>query len=311
MIDAPRQTQRLPRGVALALAFATVYLVWGSTYLAIRIGVEHLPPALFAGSRFLVAGLILVLVALLRGGRLPGSRRDWSLIALTGVLMLVGGNGLVTWAEQWVPSNQAALIVATSALWMAGFGALGAAGDRLGPVTLGGLLLGFLGVGLLVHDGLGDALGRPGGYLAVLLAALFWAAGSVLSRRYPVACPTLIYAGLQSLIAGAVLVLIGLARGELDRWTWQADGLLALGYLVVFGSCIAYAAYFWLVRQVTPAQLGTYAYVNPAVAVLLGWLILDERLTAMQVIGTVVILAGVLLVSVEAQGRRRAARVAR
>lgn len=293
--------------MALLLAFATVYLVWGSTYLAIRIGVEHLPPALFAGTRFVCAGLILVSIARLGGNPLPSARRDWSMIAVTGLLMLVGGNGLVTWAEQWVPSNQAALIVATSAFWMAGFGALGVAGDRLGRGTLAGLVLGFLGVGLLVHDGLGAALGRPAGYLAVLMAALFWAAGSVLSRRYPVACSTLVYAGLQSLIAGAALLLIGIVRGEPARWQWHGEGLAALAYLIVFGSCIAYAAYFWLVRQVTPAQLGTYAYVNPAVAVLLGWLILGESLSGLQLFGTVVILAGVVLVSLEAQRVRRAA----
>ena len=296
------------RKLALVLAFATVYLVWGSTYLAIRVGVGSLPPALLAGSRFVCAGLLLLALALLPGGRLPRSRRDWLIVSLTGSLMLVGGNGLVTWAEQSVPSNQAALLVATSALWMAALGTLGAGGDRLGAGAVAGLLIGFAGVALLVHDGLDAGAARPAAYLALLAAALFWAMGSVLSRRFPMSCAPLVSAALQTLIAGALLCLIGWANGEAPRWQSSGDGFEALLYLIVFGSCIAYAAYYWLVHQVTPAQLGTYAYVNPAVAVLLGWWLLDEILSPIQVAGTLVILCGVVWVSLAAQSQRAVSR---
>lgn len=287
----------LPHRFAVAGAFATVYLVWGSTYLAIRVGVEGYPPAGFAGSRFVAAGTILLAVALATGRRLPAAPSDWLAIAATGLLMLVGGNGLVTWAEQTVPSNLAALIVATSALWMAAFGALGGRGERVEAVAVAGLLIGFGGVALLVWDGLASATAPPAAWMALLLAAASWAAGSVIARRRPVACAPLVTAALQSLLAGLVLLGVSLLLEPAERWSATPRSTAALAYLVVFGSCIAYAAYFWLVHEVSPALLGTYAYVNPAVAVLLGWWLLDERLSARQWLGTAVILLSVVAVS--------------
>ena len=288
----------------IILAFAIVYVVWGSTYLAIRVAVEHLPPALFAGLRFDIAGPLMLAFALARGARLPASAREWGNIAVSGLLMLGAANGLVTWSEQWIESGEAALIVATSALWMAGLGTLGAQGERLGRMTLAGLLLGFAGVALLVVEGLGQHLAPLSAYAALILAPLLWAAGSIHSRRYPPACPPLMTAALQMCFAGIAMTVLGLAAGELPRWNWHPTAIGALAYLIVFGSCIAYAAYIWLVREVSPAALGTYAYVNPAVAVLLGWLLLDERLGTLQIAGTAVILAGVLLVTLAARGRR-------
>jgi drug/metabolite transporter (DMT)-like permease len=289
------------RSLQITIAFAIVYLVWGSTYLAIRIGVLALPPGLFAGLRFLLAGVLMVAWAFWRGARLPASRRDWVNITVTGLLMLVGGNGAVTWAEQWIQSNLAALIVATSALWLAWMGTWGAQGERLSGATLLGLGLGFGGVALLVQSGLqlGDAPWYA--YAAMLSAPVFWSAGSVWARRRPVACAPNMTAALQMLIAGAVFSALGLGLGELPRWTWHAEGLLALVYLAIFGSCLAYGAYVWLVHQVPPATLGTYAYVNPAIAVLLGWWLLDETLTVAQMAGTAVILAGVVLVTYAAR----------
>lgn len=287
----------ISRTAQIAIAFAIVYVVWGSTYLAIRVGVQTLPPALFAGSRFLLAGVVMLAYAFARGGRLSVSRRDWRNVAVTGVLMLVGGNGLVTWAEQWIESNQAALIVATSALWMAWMGTWGPQGERPSGLTLLGLGLGFGGVALLVQSGLSLQAGPPLAYLALSLAPVTWAAGSIWSRRAPLSCPPAMTAALQMLIAGAVLSAIGLAAGEAPRWTWDRDAMLVLLYLALFGSCLAYGAYFWLVHQVTPSSLGTYAYVNPAIAVALGWWLLDERLNPTQVLGTAIILAGVVIVT--------------
>ncbi|HKY90343.1 MAG TPA: EamA family transporter [Nevskiaceae bacterium] len=285
-------------------AFAVLYLVWGSTYLAIRIVVEHLPPALSAGVRFVFAGLLMLGYAWWQGHRIPRSRRDWVTIATTGTLLLVGANGLVMWSEQWVDSNQAALIVATSALWTAWLGTLGASGERLSRLTLVGLLLGFGGVAVLVSDGL--HLGHAPGYAyaALMLSPILWSLGAILSKRRPAACAPIMTAALQTLFAAVVMTTLGLAGGEAAQWTWAPRSLLALAYLVVFGSFVAYGCFLWLVHEVPPAQLGTYAYVNPAVAVLLGWWILDERLAGLQVAGTAIILIGVLITTVASTRRR-------
>ena len=281
----------------VAIAFAIVYVVWGSTYLAIRVGVQLVPPCLFSGIRFLFAGVLMLTFAFYRGGRLPASARDWRNIAITGSLMLVGGNGLVTWAEQWVESNQAALMVATSALWIAWLGTWGGQGEKLGRLTVLGLGLGFGGVAVLVGSGLSLRIAPAASYFALGLAPVCWAAGSIWSRRAPVSCPPAMTAALQMLIAGVVLSLIGVAAGEPARWTWNPSALVSMAYLIVFGSCLAYGAYFWLVHEVPPALLGTYAYVNPAIAVVLGWFFLSERLNDSQVLGTTIILLGVLLVT--------------
>ncbi|MDZ4079978.1 MULTISPECIES: EamA family transporter [Hydrocarboniphaga] len=292
------------RKVQLALAFAAVYLIWGSTYLAIRIVVEALPPASSAGVRFLVAGLTMVVVGLLTGASLPRRWSDWRSTIFVGTLMLVFGNGLVTWSELWVPSNQAALIVATSALWMGWMGTLGSKGEKLGAMRLIGLLVGFAGVIVLVGEGIGGGLAPWTAYAALMLAPIAWAVGSVVSKRSPVSIKPVMAAGLQMLVAGVLLSAIGLLAGEAGRWTWAPRSLWALAYLIVFGSCVAYGAFYWLVHEVSPVVLGTYAYVNPAIAVLLGWWILDERLGRDQIIGTGIILVGVLLVTLGSARRR-------
>lgn len=285
------------RSARLIAAFATVYLVWGSTYLAIRVGVQDLPAVLFAGVRFDIAGPLMLLYAFARGAKWPTSLRDWRTIALTSLLMLCGANGMVTWSEQWVESNQAALIVATSALWMAGLGTLGGHGESLNRPTLLGLLLGFAGVAVLVGSGLQMRAAPLSAYFALLLSPVLWAAGSIYSRRYPVSVSSLMTVALQMCVAGVVMTALGLALGEGPRWHWSGQSFWVLMYLAVFGSCLAYGAYYWLVHEVTPSQLGTYAYVNPAVAVLLGWWLLDEHLNVMQITGTAVILLGVLIVT--------------
>jgi drug/metabolite transporter (DMT)-like permease len=289
----------------VALAFATVYLVWGSTYLAIRVGVQSLPPALFAGARFLAAGALLAVYARLVGQHWPRGRREWRSILVAALFLLVGANGLVVWGEQWVPSNQAALLAASVALWLAGLGVLGRDGEALSPRRVLGLTLGFLGVAVLLLPGEGFVFAHLGGQLAILAAGLSWAAGSIYVKRAKPTTPPLMAAATQSLAAGVLLALIGLADGEAARWTWNREALLALAYLVVFGSCLAYAAYVWLLHAVSPAALGTYAYVNPAVAVVLGAWLLNESLDAVQLAGMAVILLGVVLVSLPGAARER------
>lgn len=288
----------------LLAAFAVVYVVWGSTYLAIRVVVESLPPLLSAGVRFAIAGLLMLAWGLWRGHRLPGSRRDLVTLAITGTMMLVGANGIVTWAEQWVESNQAALIVATSALWLAWMGTMGAQGQSLSRITILGLLGGLVGVAVLVGDGLRLSGAPWTAYAGLQVSAFLWAAGSIVSKRRPAQCAPIMAAAVQTLVAAVILTTLGLSLGEAARWVWEARPLLALAYLIVFGSCIAYGCFFWLVQQVTPAQLGTYAYVNPAVAVLLGWWLLDESLTSMQIAGTLIILVSVVAVTLTSTLRR-------
>lgn len=256
-----------------------------------------LPAVLFAGVRFLCAGALMFAWAWWRGGRLPASGKDLLNISLAALLMLVGANGGVTWSEQWIESNQAALIVATSALWMAWMGTWGGQGEPFDRVTLAGLLLGFAGVAVLVASGLSLHAGPPVAYAVLSACPVLWAYGSIRSRRQPVACSPAMVAALQMLIAGAVMTVAGLLLGDAQRWTWPRDAMLALVYLTLFGSCIAYGAYSWLVHEVPPALLGTYAYVNPAVAVLLGGWILGERLNPTQLLGTAIILASVVLVT--------------
>lgn len=281
-----------------------MYLVWGSTYLAIRVGVKDLPPVLFAGARFLMAAPLMFAYAWWRGARLPTQRRDWLIITITALLMLTGANGLVTWSELWVESNQAALIVATSALWMAWFGSWGTRGERISGLTLAGLLLGFLGVALLVGSGMHLQLAPWYAYAALTLSPILWAAGSVISRRNVLSCAPLMAAALQMAVTGIVMTGLGLALGDAERWVVTRDSAIALVYLAIAGSCLGYGAYYWLVHQVTPSQLGTYAYVNPAIAVLLGWWILDEVMHAPQIIGTLIILAGVALVTLASRKPR-------
>jgi len=286
-------------------AFAALYVIWGSTYLAIRVGVGTLPPALFAGARFLAAGLLLAIVARLIGQRVPRDRREWKTIAVASVFLLVGANGLVVWGEQWVPSNQAALIAATVALWLAGLGALGPQGEAFSRRRLSGLLTGFAGVAMLMWPAEGFVLTHFSAQLAILLAALSWAAGSIYMKRRQPTTPPLMAAAMQSLTGGVLLGLIGFVDGEATRWVWNVEALTALAYLIVFGSCLAYAAYIWLLHTVSPTALGTYAYVNPAVAVVLGGWLLGESLNRYQIAGMLVVLLGVVMVSLpDGEGKR-------
>jgi drug/metabolite transporter (DMT)-like permease len=299
-----------PSRLALVTAFAIVYIVWGSTYLAIGISVRDLPPGLLAGVRFIIAGLALGTLALARGQPLPRTRSDWGTAAILAVAFVVLGNGVVTWAQQWVPSNQAALIIASSALFTAWFGTFGRRGVALSRATKAGLFAGLLGTALLVWpEGSADEV--PGGDLlwpkaAIVLSTLAWSWGVMYSRNSTVTMKPLMFAACQMLIGGSMLTVIGIANGELARWTWTLAGIGGMLYLTVFGSCLAYATYMWLINQTTPARLGTIAYVNPAIATALGWWVLGESLTGLQFAGMAVILVSVAWVTVSARaiGRR-------
>ncbi len=278
------------------LALVTLYLAWGSSYLAIRIGVHDVPPLLFCAQRFLIAAPLLFVFAWSRGERLPGTGRDWLILMLTAAVMLVLGSALVAWAVQWVPSGQAALIIASSALWMALFGSWGARGEPINLPTWLGLGAGMLGVGLVVTAARTSGIASPFAYLGLLLAAIGWSAGSVGLRRFPVSCGPMMTATLHMAIGGLLLWPASWLLGE-PAPAWTAPALAALLYLAVFGTFIAYGIYYWLLQHATPVLVSTYAYVAPVIAVLLGVLLLDEPITPTQLAGSALVLLSVLIVT--------------
>ena len=283
----------------LVLAFAAVYVLWGSTYLAIRVGVETIPPFLLAGVRHLTAGLILLGWLRWRGTPWP-ERRHWRAAAIIGGLMLLGGNGLVTWAEQRVPSGLAALIVASVPLWMTLLDGIQQR-ERPHGVVIVGLAIGLAGLGFLVAPGnfAGGTHVDPLGAAALLAAALFWAIGSLYSRRAKLPASTLLATAMEMIAGGAILLC---ASALLREWRGfspaavSSSSFLALGYLIVAGSLLGFTAYVFLLGATTPARVSTYAYVNPVVAVLLGWAILGEAVTPRTLIAAAVIVASVALI---------------
>lgn len=286
----------------ITLNFMAVYTLWGSTYLAIRFGVRDLPPALLAGTRFTIAGALLLAWLLWRGVPLP-PRSLFVPIAVTGMLLMFGGNWLVTWAELTVPSGMAAVIIANLPFFVAGIEAVRRDGERLPPVGVLGLLIGSGGMLILMWPklaGLGGGargLGDFRGELALLVANLCWAWGSIYSRRRIRGIPPLMGAALEMLVAGLALLGAGFLLGEGPRFHLTTTAVLALAWLIVAGSLCGYTAYIWLLHHVPPAKVSTYAYVNPIIAVLLGWLILDEALDWRMAAGTAVILVGVAVVN--------------
>ena len=300
-----------PRGAPLAVwgALAVVYVVWGSTYLAIRILVETVPPLLAAGARFGLAGVLVLAALALRSGRarVRLNRREWAGCAVVGLLLPAGGNGLVTVAERDVPSALAALILASVPLWVALWRT--GARERIDRVALVGVLAGFVGVALLLLPGNRPDGATTAGMLLCVLAAVSWATGSFVSGRLALPSDPLVATGAEMACGGAALVLAGIAvgeAGELGAETLALDGVLAFAYLLVFGSLLAYTAYVWLLQNAPVAQVATYAYVNPVVAVLLGWAILDETITGLTLVGATVIVASVAL-TVTREGRGRSA----
>ena len=286
------------RAVAYA-AFATVCLVWGTTYLFIRIGVETIPPLLLTSARYLGAGVILLLIAAARGDRFPRDRRTLGEIVLVGVLLVGVGNLSVVWAEQWVPSGIAALLVATAPFWMAIIEAFRSGGERMDLRSGIGMLMGFLGVALLVTPGgSGGAWGVAFvlGALAIQVGGICWQLGSAHAKYNLRDVPLLTSAALQMLSGGIITAIVGFAVGEAPRYTLNPRTFIAVAYLTVFGSVIAYSAYVFALAHMRTTHTSLYAYINPVVAVFLGWLILDEPLTWVSIVAMIVVLAGVALV---------------
>jgi len=279
-------------------AYATLCLVWGSTYLAIRIGVQHLPPALLGAFRFLAAGAALLAIAFAMGQRLPRRASDWRTNAIVGTLLLGIANGLVIWAEQFVHSGIAAIFVVTVSLWLALFDAvIPGSAARATPGQIVGLLAGFLGTVLLVGEDL-EALRNADwrGPLALTVASAVWALGSIYSQRRLTESGPYINSSLQMLAGGAALLLAGTVRGEWSALQLTWAGIGAVAYLAVFGSIIGFTAYVYVLRHTPATVAGTYVYVNTVVAVLLGWLILSEPVTDRTIFAMTLVMAAVMLV---------------
>ena len=287
----------------LPAALATVYVVWGSTYLAIRVMVETMPPLLSAGVRFAIAGAIFLAFLAARGVDLRITRAQFAGAALVGTLLTFGGNGLVTVAEQDVPSGLAALLVATVPLWVVLYRAV--ARERVSATTAVSVAIGFLGVALLVLPGDRPDGAPLGGVVLVVLAAGLWALGSFWSKKVELPENAFLSTAVQMLAGGTIMAAVGLAAGEageLGSDTFALDSVLAFAYLVTFGSLLAFTAYVWLLQNAPISTVATYAYVNPVIAIVLGWAILSEEITPLVVAGATVIVGSVAAVVREESG---------
>jgi drug/metabolite transporter (DMT)-like permease len=294
----PRSSRAL-----IILAFAAIYVLWGSTYLAIRYAIDTLPPFLMAASRFLIAGTILLAWAAVSREPIRQALSQWPKALLLGAMLLLAGNGGVTWAEKYIATGLAALLVASEPLWVVLLN-WGITRHRPNAKVLLGVFIGLAGVALLVGGDLGQADASSKMSLVsagvVLLAGFSWAAGSVYANHRPIKAPTPIASGMQMLGGGLLLLVLAVVAGDIQRLNLAKASWVSIGavcYLIVFGSLVAFTAYSWLLRNVTPARAATYAYVNPVVAVLLGWSIASEPLTLRMLIAATIIIGSVVLIT--------------
>jgi len=283
------------------LAFGLVYLFWGSTYLAIDIAVQSIPPALMCGVRFSIAGVVMLAVCAAAGRRIRYSAQQLALAGVVGILLLMGGNLTLSWAELVVPSGLAALIVAITPLWFLVLDSLLLGHHHISPRGKAGLALGIGGLLVLFWPEL-HATSAPGrrelvSSLSLLGGSFSWALGSVLSKRWQSGMDVFSATAWQMIAAGAGSLLFALMLGDFSHAAWTARGLGAVFYLVVCGSWIGYSAYIWLLKHVPTSKVSTYAYVNPVVAVFLGWLILHERVDRFIIMGSLIVIVSVILVT--------------
>lgn len=282
------------------LAFGLVYLFWGSTYLGIDIAVQTIPPALMCGVRFAIAGVVMLAVCAATGRKILYSSRQVALCAVVGVLLLMGGNLTLSYAELTVSSGLAALIIAITPLWFLVLDSLLLGDHHISGRGKAGLALGIIGLFVLVWPDLqAGSMGRREFWasLSLIAGSFSWALGSVLSKRWQSGMDVFSATGWQVTAAGAANAIFALLNGDLSRVRWTAKGLGAVGYLVVCGSWIGYTAYIWLLEHVPTSKVSTYAYVNPVVAVFLGWLVLHERVDRFILAGSSIVVLSVILVT--------------
>ncbi|MFN0158275.1 MAG: drug/metabolite exporter YedA [Bacteroidota bacterium] len=296
-------TEYLERGGSkgrIVAAFAAVYIIWGSTYLGIRFAIETIPPFLMAGTRFLIAGSVLYAWMRLRGTPGP-TREQWKSATIIGALLLLIGNGGVTWAEQIVSSSITALLIATTPLWFVMLDWMGGSRTKPNAGIIAGLVVGTLGVLLLIGpwESTNEHSISLIGMAVLMVATIAWAAGSLYSKKTELPASPLMSTAMQMLAGGALLMIVGFAAGEerrLNPETFSFLSVASLLYLTVFGSLIAFSAYVWLLRVASASRVATYAYVNPVIAVILGWAFAGEELTLRTMIAAAVIIVGVVLI---------------
>jgi drug/metabolite transporter (DMT)-like permease len=286
----------------LIAAFTAVYILWGSTYLAIKYAIETLPPLLMTGTRFWVAGTTLFLVGRYSDGYRTPNFKEWRASFIVGTLLFLGGTGGVVLAEHHISSSLAALLVATEPAWIVILGWFWLKGSRPNLRVVLGLMIGFIGVYLLigVNGAPGVGSGQLLGAVLVIAAAFSWALGSIYGVVAPVPKSPILASGMQMITGGSMLLIAGTLRGEWTNFQITAVSLtswFALLYLLVFGSLIGFTAYSWLMKNAPPARVATYAYVNPVVAVILGWALAGESLTSHMLIGATVIVGSVILIT--------------
>jgi drug/metabolite transporter (DMT)-like permease len=280
------------------LALGTIYLVWGSSFLFTKLAVTNLPPALFSGIRFVTAGVLLSLISRIwNGSPYPKHAIEWRHVIVAGFFMVFVSNGLNTWAMRYLASNQSALLNGTSAFWIAGLGVFGRRGHPLTRWAVLGMVIGFLGAAMMLIPkeplSTKSLLAQAG----VLTACFSWAMGTLYYRSIDTNLSSLMFMGLQMLMGGLMLLAVGIVHGDVAHWAPNTSGLTALFYLTFFSSCLAYTAYGWLSLNSTPALIGTYGYVNPAIAAFLGWRFLHEHLSGTQLAGMVIIIVGVSILT--------------
>ncbi len=282
----------------LTLCLGTIYMVWGSSFLFSKIAVNNLPIALFSAIRFLTAGTLLALVARFWGGHLFPSRPiEWRHVLIAGFFMVFASNGLNTWAIHYIPTNQSALLNGTAAFWIAGLGVFGRRGHPLTRWAVLGMIIGFAGTALMMIPKGGMRASSLLAQLGVLTACGAWALGTLYYRSIDTNLSSLMFMAMQMCMGGLMLLTVAVAHGDPAHWSPNPAGLAALCYLTFFSSCLAYTAYGWLSLNAAPALIGTYGYVNPAIASFLGWQFLDEHLSNVQLVGMVIIIAAVCILT--------------
>ena len=289
-------------------AFLAIYTIWGSTYLGIRIAVETLPPFLMAGLRFMISGLLLYGWSRWRGAARP-TRQQWTATAVIGAFLLLGGNGAVVGVAHLLPSGLSALLVATIPFWMVGLDWTWRGGTRPTARVLFGLAVGFVGLGLLIGPGslTGGGTGSLVGAAILLLGTFSWAVGSVYSRSATLPSSPLLTVGMEQIAGGLLLLLLGVVAGEPSRFdpsAVSARSALAFLYLMIFGSLIGFSSYIWLLSVSTMARVSTYAYVNPVIAVFLGWSLGGETVTARTLVAAAIIVSSVALITIGSGTRK-------
>ena len=290
-------------GITLPIvgALMTVYILWGGTYLAMKVAIETLPPFTMAGIRFLIAGAIMYIWQVARGVKKP-QKRHWKNAAIVGGTMLLGGNGSIVWAEQFVSSGIAAIIFATVPFWVMLLSWLWQGGKRPNGMVLGGVVLGLIGIFLLVNNSAGELSNTSpqwGGYIALVVATLFWAGGTLYSRVAKLPSAIFMSIALQMVTGGFLCLLFGVITGEGAHFHLtlvSMRSVFALGYLILFGSIIGFSAYIWLLKVADPTLVTTNTYVNPVVAVILGWMLAGEQMTSHDALAALFIVLSVIIV---------------